>query len=79
MLIFLSISIHEEHLLQPLQTNKKHFKIAITFPTGYNSMFRVTDKIFFSQNQLEVKMVLFKLLFHKVLTKSKVGILKIKR
>ena len=79
MLIFLSISIHEEHLLQPLQTNNKHFKIAITFPTGYNSMFEVTDKIFFSQNQLEIKMVLIKLLFHQVLTKSKVGILKLKR
>ena len=29
-------SAHEEHLSQPLQTNIKQFKIAVTFLTGYN-------------------------------------------
>ena len=37
-------SIHEEHLSQPLQTNNKQFKIAVTFLTGYNGIFNVTDK-----------------------------------
>ena len=37
-------SIHEEHLSQPLQTNNKHVKIAVTFSTGYNGSFIVTDK-----------------------------------
>ena len=27
--------IHEEHLSQPLQTNNKQFKIAVSFLTGY--------------------------------------------
>ena len=29
---------------QPLQTNNKQFKIAITFLTGYNGIFNVTHK-----------------------------------
>ena len=29
-------STHEEHLAQPLQTNIKQFKIAVTFLTGFN-------------------------------------------
>ena len=37
-------SRHEEHLSQPLQTNNKQFKIAITFLTGYNGKFNVTNK-----------------------------------
>ena len=44
MLIFMDKSAHEEHLSQPLQTNNKRFKIAITFLTGYNVSFKVTDK-----------------------------------
>ena len=36
-------SIHEEHLSQPLQTNIKQFKIAVTFLTGYNGIFNVTN------------------------------------
>ena len=36
-------SMHEEHLFQPLQTNNKQFKIAITFLTGYNGIFNVTN------------------------------------
>ena len=37
-------STHEEHLSQPLQTINKQFKIAVTFLTGYNGIFNVTDK-----------------------------------
>ena len=31
MLIVMDTSTHEEHLFQPLQTNNKQFKIAVTF------------------------------------------------
>ena len=44
MLIVTDESTHEEHLFQPLQTNNKQFKIAITFLTGYNGIFNVTNK-----------------------------------
>ena len=44
MLIVMDRSTHEEHLSQPLQTNYKQFKIAITFLTGYNGIFKVTNK-----------------------------------
>ena len=44
MLIIMNESSHEEHLAQPLQTNNKQFKIAITFLTAYNGTFNVTDK-----------------------------------
>ena len=43
MLIVMDKSTHEEHLPHPLQTNKKQFKIAITFLTGYNGIFNVTS------------------------------------
>ena len=43
MLIVIDKSTHEEHLSQPLQTNYKQFKIAITFLTGYNGIFIVTN------------------------------------
>ena len=36
-------SIHEEHLYQPLRTNHKQFEIAVTFLTGYNGIFNVTN------------------------------------
>ena len=36
MLLVMDKSTHEEHLSQALQTNNKHFKIAVTFLTGYN-------------------------------------------
>ena len=36
-------STHEEHLSQPLQTNNKQFKIAVTFLTGCNGIFNVTN------------------------------------
>ena len=44
LLIIMEKSTHEEHLSQPLQTNNKQSKIAVTFLTGYNGIFNVTDK-----------------------------------
>ena len=44
MLIVMDKSTHEEHLSQPLQTNNNQFKIAVTFLTGYNGIFNVTNK-----------------------------------
>ena len=44
MLIVMDKSTHEEHLSQPLQTNNKRIKIAVTFLTAYNGIFNVTDK-----------------------------------
>ena len=44
MLVVMDNSTHEEHLCQSLQTNNKKFKLAITFLTGYNEIFNVTDK-----------------------------------
>ena len=35
MLIDMGKSTHEEHLSQPLQTNNKQFKIAVTLLIGY--------------------------------------------
>ena len=43
MLIIMDKSTHEEHLFQPLQTNNKQFKIAVTFLTGYNGIFIITN------------------------------------
>ena len=38
-------STHEEHPSQPSQSNNKPFKIAVTFLTGYNGIFNVTNSI----------------------------------
>ena len=43
-LIVMDKSTHEENLTQPLQTKNQQFKIAITFPTGYNGIFSVTNE-----------------------------------
>ena len=43
MLIVMDKSTHEEHLSQPLQTNIKQFKKAVTFLSGYNGIFNVTN------------------------------------
>ena len=51
MLIVMDKSTHEEHLSQPLQTINKHLKNAVTFLTGYNCIFIVSNsnnKIFFA-------------------------------
>ena len=53
MLIIMDKSTHEEHLFQPLQTNNKQFKIAVTFLTVYNGIFNVTNennKFYFSRS-----------------------------
>ena len=43
MLVVMDKSTHEEHLAQPLQTNIKQFKAAVTFLTAYNGIFNVTN------------------------------------
>ena len=43
MLIDKDKSTHEEHLSQPLETNNKQFKKAVTFLTGHNCIFNVTN------------------------------------
>ena len=44
MWIIMDESSHEEYFYQPLQTNNNQFIIAVTFSTGYNGIFNVTDK-----------------------------------
>ena len=44
MLIGMDKCTHEEHLYQPLQTNNKQFKKAITFLTGYNGIFNIRNE-----------------------------------
>ena len=44
MLIVMDKSTLEEHLSQPPQPYNKQFKIAVTFLTGYNGIFHVTNK-----------------------------------
>ena len=56
MLIVMDKSTHEEHLSQPLQTNIKQFKIAVTFLTGYNGTFNVTNannKFYFTKSNID--------------------------
>ena len=43
MLLVMDKSTHEEHLAQPLQTNNKQFKVAVTFLSGYNGIFNFTE------------------------------------
>ena len=43
MVIVMDKSTHEEHFSQPLQSNNKQFKIAVTFLTVYNGIFNVTN------------------------------------
>ena len=43
MLIIMDKSTHEEHLSEPFQTDKKQFKIAVTFLTGYDGIFSVIN------------------------------------
>ena len=46
MLVVMDKSTHEELLSQPLQTNKKQFKMSLTFLTGYFGIFNVANKKF---------------------------------
>ena len=53
LLIVMEKGMHEEHLSQPLQTNNKQFKIAVTFLSAYNGIFIVTDsnnKFYFTKS-----------------------------
>ena len=43
LLIVMDKSTHEDHLSQPLQTNNKLFKIAVTFLSGYNGILNITN------------------------------------
>ena len=43
MVMVMDKSSHEKHLYQPLQTNNKQFKTVVTFLTGYNRIFNVTN------------------------------------
>ena len=43
MLIVMDKSTQEFILNESLQTNSKQFKIAITFLSGYNGIFKITD------------------------------------
>ena len=56
MSIVMEKSTHEEHLFEPLQTNNKQFKIAVTFLTAYNGIFNVTNRInrfYFKKNLID--------------------------
>ena len=44
LLIVMEKPTHEEHLSQPIQTNYKQYKIAVTFLTVYNGIFNITSK-----------------------------------
>ena len=44
MLIVMDKSTHTEHLYEPLQTNKKQFKIAVIFLSVYNGILNITSK-----------------------------------
>ena len=60
MLIVMDKSTHEELLSQSLQTNNKQFKIAVTFLTGYNGLFNVTNsnnKFYFINPSNEIVMI----------------------
>ena len=53
MLVVMDKSTHEEYLFQPLQTNNKQFKIAVTFLSAYNGIFNVTNlnnKFYFTKS-----------------------------
>ena len=60
MLIVMDKSTHEEHFSEPLQTNNKQFKIAISFLTGYNGIFKNTsknNKFYFKNPANEIVMI----------------------
>ena len=44
MMIVMELYTHEEHLSQQLQIHTKQFKITVTFLTGYNGIFKATNK-----------------------------------
>ena len=64
---------HEEHHIQPLETNNKQFKIAVTFLFAYNGFFNVTNrnKKFYFKSSLSTR-ILFTLEYLEELMKLKV-------
>ena len=69
-------STHEEHLSQPLQTNNKQFKIAVTFLTGYNGIFNVTNsinKFYFNQKMKSRGYLLMKAISPKQIIHSQLN------
>ena len=72
--IVIDISTHEENLHQPLQTNNKQFKIAVTFLTGYNGVLMLQIQLlsFILRKQLQTMKIFYKLPYHQVLMKLKV-------
>ena len=60
MLIEMHESMQGENLSHPFRSNKKRFKIAVTFLTGYTGIFKITEKTMNSvwQNHLLTMMVL---------------------
>ena len=49
-------STHEEHLAQPLQTNNKQFKTAVTFQSGFIGIFKITNtnnKFYFKKSVID--------------------------
>ena len=64
MLIVMHKSTHEKHLFQPLQTNNKQFKIAVTFLSAYNGLFNVTDrnnKFYFTKELIDEDFIQFRI------------------
>ena len=72
MLIVMDKSTHEEHYSQPIQTNNKRFKIAVTFLIGYNGILMLLIEIInsLSQEHLTV-MILVLFLFYQALSNSR--------
>ena len=71
MLIAMDNYTHEENLSQPLQTNNKPSKIAVTFLNGYNGIFKVinsNNKFYFAKSITD-KNGFIQLVFHLVLGK----------
>ena len=55
MWIVMDKTTHGEHLFQPLQTNNKQFKRAVTFLSAYNGIFNVTNlnnKLYFKKKYI---------------------------
>ena len=63
-LIVMDKSIHEEHLSQPLQTNSRQLKIAVTFLSAYNGIFNVTNsnnKFYFKKSFIDEDFIQIKI------------------
>ena len=57
-LVVMDKSTHEEHLSQPLQTNNKQFKVAVTFLTSYIGICNVTNsnnKFYFTTSTSDIE------------------------